>query len=74
MTKTKKTGTRNVMKSCCGKVENFRLQVRQGSYYIYTTCHRRMYQGSVRFFKHEKYQNFCFRVVSSPVKSFDDKL
>ena len=55
------------------KVEHFPEQVKQGSYYIFTICHRSLYQRSVKLFKHEKYYILTAELYH-PKKSFDEKL
>ena len=51
----------------------FLQEVKQGPYYICTTCHRNLYQHSVRLFKQEKY-HILTEKLCHPVKSFDTKL
>ena len=72
--KKKKSIIRNVKKrkKSCDKVENFLQQVKQGHYYICTIYHGGLYQRSVRFFKHEKYQILTSELYHL-VKSFDEK-
>ena len=55
------------------QVESFLEQLKQGPYYICTTCHRNLYQRSVRLCKHEKY-NILTPELYHPVKSFDENL
>ena len=60
-------------KKSCGKVEDSLQQVKQGSYYICTICHRSLYQRSVRLFNYENY-NILTEKLHNPVKSFDEKM
>ena len=53
------------------KVDSLMQQVKQGPYYIFTICHRNLYQRSVRLCKHEKY-NIVTPELYHPVNSFDE--
>ena len=64
--KIKKSGIKNFKKR-----KKFLQQVKQG-YYICTICHWSLYQRSVRFFNHEKFQILTSEFYHS-VK-FDEKL
>ena len=60
-------------KKRCDTVENFLQQVKQGPYYVCIICHRSLYQRSVKFFEHEKYE-ILLAELYHPVRSLDETL
>ena len=59
-------------KKRCG-LGNSNKQVKQGPCYIFTICHRSLYQDSVKLFMHEKYSIVTAELYHL-MKSFDEKL
>ena len=59
-------------KKSCAKVGKCLQQVKQGRYYVCAICHRGLYQRSVRFSNHEKYQILTSELCH-PVKLYDEK-
>ena len=68
--KAKKTNDQSMPKSSEDRINKFKLNIRQGPYFICVICNRSLYNRSLKLFKVEKYE-ILYDESLSLVKSFD---